>query len=39
MERRGVFTRPFINEGILVTISTPEENDRIQRTLAEAMAD
>ena len=39
MERRGVVTRPFSNEGIRVTISTPEENDRFLRTLAEAMAD
>ncbi|MEO7370513.1 MAG: histidinol-phosphate transaminase [Ilumatobacteraceae bacterium] len=37
MEKRGVVTRPFPNEGIRVTISTPEENDRFLRTLAEAM--
>ncbi len=28
LERRGVVTRPFTGEGIRVTISTPEENDR-----------
>ena len=37
LERRGVVTRPFPNEGIRVTISTPEENDRFLRTLAEVM--
>jgi histidinol-phosphate aminotransferase len=35
LERRGVVTRPFANEGIRVTISTPEENDRFLTTLAE----
>ena len=35
LERRGVVTRPFSNEGIRVTISTPDENDRFLRTLAE----
>jgi histidinol-phosphate aminotransferase len=35
LERRGVVTRPFSNEGIRVTISTPEENDRFLQTLAE----
>jgi histidinol-phosphate aminotransferase len=38
LERRGVVTRPFSNEGIRVTISTPEENDRFLDTLAEVMA-
>jgi len=38
LERRGVVTRPFSNEGIRVTISTPEENDRFLQTLAEVMA-
>jgi histidinol-phosphate aminotransferase len=37
LERRGVVTRPFPNEGIRVTISTPEENDRFLSTLAEVM--
>ena len=37
MEQRGVVTRPFPNEGIRVTISTPEENDRFLSTLAEVM--
>ena len=37
LERRGVVTRPFPNEGIRVTISTPEENDRFLGTLAEVM--
>jgi histidinol-phosphate aminotransferase len=35
LERRGVVTRPFSNEGIRVTISTPDDNDRFLRTLAE----
>ena len=35
LERRGVVTRPFSNEGIRVTISTPEENDRFLGALAE----
>ena len=35
LERRGVVTRPFSNEGIRVTVSTPEDNDRFLRTLAE----
>ncbi len=39
MERRGVVTRPFSGEGIRVTISTPQENDRWTRTLAEAAAE
>ncbi len=38
LERRGVVTRPFSNEGIRVTISTPDENDRFLSTLAEVMA-
>jgi histidinol-phosphate aminotransferase len=38
LERRGVVTRPFSNEGIRVTISTPDENDRFLRTLAEVLA-
>jgi histidinol-phosphate aminotransferase len=38
LERRGVVTRPFSNEGIRVTISTPDENDRFLQTLAEVMA-
>jgi histidinol-phosphate aminotransferase len=37
LERRGVVTRPFSNEGIRVTISTPEENNRFLHTLAEVM--
>lgn len=37
LERRGVVTRPFPNEGIRVTISTPQENDRFLATLAEVM--
>lgn len=35
MEKRGVVTRPFSNEGIRVTIGSVEENDRFLRTLAE----
>ena len=38
LERRGVVTRPFSDEGIRVTISTPEENDRFLDTLAVVMA-
>ncbi|MEA3184064.1 MAG: histidinol-phosphate aminotransferase [Ilumatobacteraceae bacterium] len=38
LERRGVVTRPFSNEGIRVTISTPAENDRFLQTLAEVVA-
>jgi histidinol-phosphate aminotransferase len=33
LERRGVVTRPFSGEGIRVTVSTPEENDRFLDTL------
>jgi histidinol-phosphate aminotransferase len=38
LERRGVVTRPFSGEGIRVTISTPDENDRFLDTLALVMA-
>jgi histidinol-phosphate aminotransferase len=38
LERRGVVTRPFSNEGIRVTISTPDENDRFLTTLAQVVA-
>jgi histidinol-phosphate aminotransferase len=38
LERRGVVTRPFSDEGIRVTISTREENDRFLDTLAVVMA-
>ena len=37
LERRGVVTRPFSKEGIRVTISTPDDNDRFLRTLAEVI--
>ncbi|HEY4607689.1 MAG TPA: histidinol-phosphate transaminase, partial [Ilumatobacteraceae bacterium] len=33
MERMGVVTRPFSGEGIRVTISTTDENDRFLQTL------
>ncbi len=33
LERSGVVTRPFSGEGIRVTISTPEENDRFLAAL------
>ncbi len=36
MERLGVVTRPFPGEGIRVTISTPDENDRFLAALAAA---
>jgi histidinol-phosphate aminotransferase len=35
MEKRGVVTRPFSNEGIRITIGSSDENDRFTRTLAE----
>jgi histidinol-phosphate aminotransferase len=35
LEQRGVVTRSFSGEGIRVTISRPEENDRFLATLAE----
>jgi histidinol-phosphate aminotransferase len=38
LERRGVVTRPFSDEGIRVTISTPDENDRFLDTLGVVMA-
>jgi phosphonate transport system permease protein len=38
MERKGVVTRPFLGEGIRVTISTPDENDRFLDTLGTVMA-
>lgn len=34
MEKQGVVTRPFSGEGIRITISSPEDNDRMLRTLA-----
>ncbi len=37
LERRGVVTRPFSGEGIRVTISTPDDNDRFLRTLADVI--
>ena len=39
MERLGVVTRPFPGEGIRVTISTPDENDRFLDTLRTVMAE
>jgi len=39
MERKGVVTRPFPGEGIRVTISTPDENDRFLDTLGTVMAE
>lgn len=38
MEKRGVVTRPFGDEGIRVTISSPAENDRFLASLAQAQA-
>jgi len=35
IEKRGVVTRPFAGEGIRVTISTAEENDRFLATIAD----
>ena len=35
MEKRGVVTRPFSNEGVRITIGSVAENDRFLRTLAE----
>jgi len=34
IEKLGIVTRPFAGEGIRVTISTPEENDRFLAALA-----
>jgi len=39
MEKLGVVTRPFADEGIRVTVSTPEENDRFLRALATATSE
>lgn len=38
LERRGVVVRPFSNEGIRVTIGTPDENDRFLATLSQVVA-
>jgi histidinol-phosphate aminotransferase len=38
MEKRGVVTRPFSNEGIRITIGSSDENDRFLRTIAEVAA-
>ena len=38
LERRGVVTRPFLGEGLRVTIGSPEENDRFLATMAEVTA-
>jgi len=38
IEQRGVVTRPFAGEGMRVTISTPDENDRFLAVLAEVAA-
>ena len=35
LEKRGVVTRPFSNEGIRVTIGSEEQNTRFLTTLAE----
>jgi histidinol-phosphate aminotransferase len=35
LEKRGVVTRPFSNEGIRVTIGSKEQNTRFLSTLAE----
>jgi hypothetical protein len=35
LERHGIVTRPFPDEGVRVTIGTPEENDRFLTTMAE----
>jgi histidinol-phosphate aminotransferase len=35
LERRGVVTRPFSDEGIRITIGTPEQNDRFLSVLAD----
>ena len=35
LEKRGVVVRPFAEEGIRVTVGTPEENDRFLQNLAE----
>ena len=35
LERRGVVTRPFADEGIRVTIGTPAENDKFLAALTD----
>ncbi|MGB1654701.1 MAG: histidinol-phosphate transaminase [Acidimicrobiales bacterium] len=35
LERHGVVTRPFADEGLRVTIGTPEENDKFLRALGD----
>jgi len=38
LEKRGVVTRPFSDEGIRVTIGTPAENNRFLATLTPLIA-
>ncbi len=38
MEKSGVVTRPFAGQGLRVTISTPEENERWMAAFTEALA-
>ena len=35
IEKRGVVLRPFVGEGLRVTVGSPEENDRFLKTLGE----
>ncbi len=37
LERLGLVTRPFAGEGLRITISSPEENDRLLAGLAEVL--
>jgi len=37
LEKRGVVTRPFSDEGIRVTIGTPAENNRFLATLSDVI--
>lgn len=38
LEKLGLVTRPFAGEGIRITISSPEENDRLLAGLAQVIA-
>jgi histidinol-phosphate aminotransferase len=38
LERQGVVTRPFPDEGVRVTVGAPDENDRFLTALSETLA-
>jgi histidinol-phosphate aminotransferase len=39
LERRGVITRPYGDDGIRITMGLPDENDLLLRALPDALAD